>query len=106
MRVGQPRLMLRVEKRAKECLASTTDVQILKTFSLLDSCTEQFYGTCTEIFHACANSVYQALSLALLLGGAWVRRGPGSGALNNGARARLEQRKFYATYNSLELYIS
>ena len=72
MRVGQPRLMLRVEKRAKECLASTTDAQILQNIlSLLDSCTEQFYGTCTEIFHACANSVYQALSL--LLGGAWVR---------------------------------
>ena len=30
MRVGQPRLMLRVEKRAKECLASTTDAQILQ----------------------------------------------------------------------------
>ena len=102
MRVGQPRLMLRVEKRAKECLASTTDVQILQTFSLLDSCTEQFYGTCTEIFHACANSVHQEPSFGRGLGTTW----PGSGALNNGARARLEQRKFYATYNSLELYIS
>ena len=52
-KVGKEGLVLKKEQLQ-------TIRNLYNILSLLDSCTEQFYGTCTEIFHACANSVYQA----------------------------------------------
>ena len=50
-KVGKEGLVLKKEQLQ-------TIRNLYNILSLLDSCTEQFYGTCTEIFHACANSVY------------------------------------------------
>ena len=81
-KVGKEGLVLK-----KEQLQTIRNLQNI--LSLLDSCTEQFYGTCTEIFHACANSVYQALSLLF-----W--EGPGYEANDSavGPQGTIKQKNF------------